>query len=226
MVQSTAKETAKARVRGTTRTKPKSVVVSARKTRSATKDLAERATTAKPSVENPAEHKRKTRKRKQSRSIDRAADSTDDENESISTNDKKQKTKRRKKSNPDRHRRETSNDETEKPLSSSHRSTTSKRKTRAKEPDRSEDERETRADSSKRKKSKVRRNGENETTKNKKGKTRRNKSPSMFTSIRPDEQILMALIQEMTKNNRSIITLACRPVSLPNLLISCRMTML
>ena len=182
------KEATKSRTRGTTRTKPKSVVVSARKTRSATKDLVERAV-AVPSIEKPLELKRKTRKRKQSRSIERVADSTDDENESIAThaasnNEKKRKTKRRKKSDLDRYQRETSNDETERPLASSHRPTNSKRKTRLKEPDRSEDERETRADSTKRKKSKVRRKPDNETTKTKKGKTRRKKSPGMCSNSR------------------------------------------
>ncbi|CAF0974640.1 unnamed protein product [Adineta steineri] len=120
---STVQETVpvKNRTRITTKPKTKSVIVSARKTRSATKVIAEQeaevaVATEKVLVEKPIETKRKTRKRKQSKSIDRPAETSDDENKNQQSNstrmiNNKRKTKRRRKSKTDTHPQETSDDD-------------------------------------------------------------------------------------------------------------------
>ncbi|CAF2744583.1 unnamed protein product [Rotaria sp. Silwood2] len=103
----------------TTKTKSKPMIISSRKTRSAAKIIAEReaaeAAAAKASLEKQIEKKRKTRKRKQSKSIDRPAETSDDENTTTQskftqTITNKRKTKKHKKSKIDYHSHETSDD--------------------------------------------------------------------------------------------------------------------
>ncbi|CAF1093902.1 unnamed protein product [Rotaria sordida] len=120
----------KSRRRITTKTKSKPVIVSARKTRSVAKFIAEReaAAAAKTSLEKPIEKKRKTRKHKQSKSIDRQVETSDDENTTSQSNFtqiiiKKRKTKINKKSKIDYHSHETSDDDND------NLSTDNKRKT-------------------------------------------------------------------------------------------------
>ncbi|CAF3797858.1 unnamed protein product [Rotaria sordida] len=120
----------KSRRRITTKTKSKPVIASARKTRSVAKFIAEReaAAAAKTSLEKPIEKKRKTRKHKQSKSIDRQVETSDDENTTSQSNFtqiiiKKRKTKINKKSKIDYHSHETSDDDND------NLSTDNKRKT-------------------------------------------------------------------------------------------------
>ena len=103
-------EATKTNTRVKTKTKSKPVIVSARKTRSATKETTEQA----PPV---VEKKRQTRKRKPSKSIDRAADTSNGESDDPSpvpapriTNSKR-KTKRRRRSDSSHRRQESSDDD-------------------------------------------------------------------------------------------------------------------
>ncbi|CAF4215888.1 unnamed protein product [Rotaria socialis] len=106
----------------TTKVKAKSIIVTTRKTRSAAKIIAEReaamATAVKAALEKTIEKKRKTRKRKQSKSIDRLAETSDEDYEKAASQsnfsriaNKKRKTKLYKKTKIDHHPYETSEDD-------------------------------------------------------------------------------------------------------------------
>ncbi|CAF2257834.1 unnamed protein product [Rotaria magnacalcarata] len=106
----------------TTKVKAKSIIVTTRKTRSAAKIIAEReaatAAAVKAALEKTIEKKRKTRKRKQSKSIDRLAETSDEDYEDAASQsnfsrlaNKKRKTKLYKKTKTDHHPYETSEDD-------------------------------------------------------------------------------------------------------------------
>ena len=137
----------KSRTRVKTKSKQKSVVISTRKTRSATtKDVVERASTTVITVAPTAktsETKRKTRKRKPSKSIELQEESSDEETNRITPVpiETKPKTKKRKKSNSDSKRpSENETEEKKRRSSNRQRQTESKRKTQSKTHD--EDHRE------------------------------------------------------------------------------------
>ncbi|CAF0724966.1 unnamed protein product [Rotaria sp. Silwood1] len=127
----------KPRKRTTTNIKSKPVIVSARKTRSAAKVIAEgeaAAAAARALLEKPIEKKRKTRKRKQSKSVDRLAETSDDENATAQSNfiqiiTNKRKTKKHKKSTMDYHSHDTINNDDNNNNNNDNLSTNNKRKT-------------------------------------------------------------------------------------------------
>ncbi len=201
---STVQETVipKSRSRIPTRTKSKPVIVSARKTRSAAKVIAEReaaaTAVAKVPIEKSIENKRKIRKRKQSKSIDRPVETSDDENPSSNsthTITNRRKTRKRKKSRTDHHSPETSNDENlasnrtrkrnDRQQEMMNENEISKRKTKKlKEREISDHENDKTMQSMKRKKSKISTNdNEEKQTKVKKRKPKTKKTKSNYIKM-------------------------------------------